>query len=53
MNKFRLTTPVDFFWTDLGIMGGTSNADGEAKKYGWLEDEILDQRKELYVKNNG
>jgi hypothetical protein len=37
-NSKRLTTSVDMFWTDLGIIGGQKGFSEEAQPYGWLRD---------------
>jgi hypothetical protein len=35
-NSMRLTTSVDQFWTDLGIIGGAEDFNKQSKPYGWL-----------------
>lgn len=43
-NRKRLTTPVDFFWTDMGLIGGRKDTDDNDKEYGWLVTRIREER---------
>jgi hypothetical protein len=50
-NQFRFAAPIDFFWTDMGIIGGTTDTNGNEKPYGWYSEEIRAQRRELFNRN--
>lgn len=46
-NTKRLTTPVDFFWTDLGLIGGKINDQGNPSEYGWFVKKVRQERSNL------
>lgn len=46
-NTHRLTTPVDFFWTDMGLIGGKMGVDGSPADFGWLVRKIREERTKL------
>jgi hypothetical protein len=52
-NTRRLSSANDVFWTDLGIIGGTFDANGNTKEYGWLIKQVKEERSALFKKNNG
>jgi hypothetical protein len=52
-NIHRFATSLDFFWTDLGIFGGTKDIEGNPKKYGWLVDQVRKERLKIFKKSKG
>jgi hypothetical protein len=51
-NSKRLTTTMDPFWTDLGIIGGRTNPSGEKMPYGWLVNQVREERSKVYQEND-
>jgi phosphoglycerol transferase MdoB-like AlkP superfamily enzyme len=51
-NSKRLTTSIDMFWTDLGIVGGRQNPEGESKPYGWLVKQVRQERSGIFSTGN-
>ena len=47
-NRQRFSSSMDAFWTDLGIIGGTTDLEGNKKKYGWFTEKVREERKKIY-----
>lgn len=52
-NTHRLTTPIDFFWTDMGLIGGKMDVDGNPTDFSWLVKDIKQERSSLKASQSG
>ena len=46
-NTHRLITPLDLFWTDIGLIGGKKDASDNGVEFGWLVNQVRQERETL------